>query len=180
MSTRDPGRDAGTIPPGRNQAMLKKRAARPRARCPWTWLTDLAEGEQLVVWAFRTWLEGSDSRPALANAFLLHCGILNAEAAGKNFERLADTLACHSRRTLGFHRAECIAVSASERTLLALIAAVQADNRDYAAAVIRWLVPREAAADVERHATAFAGVLALSGLELPVRVAQPVPVEEWA
>ena len=178
MSTRDAGDDA--IPPGRAHPMLKKRAAKPRARCPWTWLTALTESEQLVVWAFRTWLEGSDGRAALGNAFLLHCGILNAEAAGGNFERLADTLACHSRRTLGFHRAECIAVSASERTLLALIAAMQADDREYAAAVIRWLVPCAAAADLERHAAAFAHVLAKSGQELPLRVAQPVPVEEWA
>jgi hypothetical protein len=163
-----------------DRPMLTKRSSTPAAECPWAGVGGLTESEQLVVWAFRTWLEGPDSRAALANGFLLNCGILNAEKADASFERLAETLADHSRRTLGFHRAECIAVSASERTLLALIAAHQADDRDYAAAVVCWLVPAQAAADLARHARAFATVLARSGLTLPRRVAQPVPVEGWA
>ena len=158
--------------------MLRKRRSISRDKRLRTGLFGLTMGEHFVVWVFRTWLEGPASRLTLDSAFQVHCGALNAESASECFARLVETLASHSRRTLGFHRAECIAISASERTLLALIAAAQVGNTDYASAVAEGLVPRKAAPGLVRHATTFAFMLEVSGLRLPLRVARPVPVAD--
>ncbi len=158
--------------------MLKKRRSTSAHHRLGGGVLGLTKGEHFVVWVFRTWLEGPASRLTLEAAFQVHCGVLNAESAGDCFARLAELLATHSRRTLGFHRAECIAVSASERTLLALVAAAQDGNTDYLQAVAEWLVPRDAAPGLVVHATTFAFVLEICGLRLPLRVAQPVPVSE--
>lgn len=160
-----------------NQTLRKRRSISGDRRLR-AGVLGLTNGEHFVVWVFRTWLEGPASRLALDAAFQVHCGVFNAESAAECFARLVDTLATHSRRTLGFHRAECMAVSASERTLLALIAAAQVGNMDYASAVAEWLVPRNATPGLVLHATTFAFMLEVSGLRLPLRVAQPVPVAE--
>lgn len=115
--------------------------------------------KQLVLWAFRKRLEGARGLPGLQHAFWLACGLVHVEAALGAFEDLFSVLARHGRRCLGFHRPRCCAVSADERSLLALIGSYQAGHLEHAAALTRWLVPPHAAGELTRAAALLADIL---------------------
>lgn len=128
---------------------------------------DLSTPEQLVLWTLRMWLEDHRNLGLIQQTLWIACGLAHVEAALAGFDGLLRTLRRDGRRALRLHPSGCRALSADERTLLALIAVHQARHAEHAAALVRWLVPPAAAARLSGYATAVATALAQKAYVLP-------------
>src|SRR5690606_19943712 len=74
-------------------------------------ISDLAYGEQLVLWAARRWLADRSGWPRVAEEFALALGCIRARAALGALERILEALHGHARRTVYLHRLDCCLVS---------------------------------------------------------------------
>jgi hypothetical protein len=132
-------------------------------------ISDLAYGEQLVLWAARRWLADRSGWPRVAEEFALALGCIRARAALGALERILEALHGHARRTVYLHRLDCCLVSGDEHALLSALAALQAGSPARARAFLEWLLPPPVAADVAGPASCLAETLARAGFLIPAR-----------
>lgn len=132
-------------------------------------ISDLAYGEQLVLWAARRWLADRSGWPRVAEEFALALGCTRARAALGALEQILEALHGGARRTVYLHRLDCCRVSGDEHALLSALAALQAGSSARARAFLEWLLPPPLAADVVAPASHLAEALARAGLLIPAR-----------
>lgn len=132
-------------------------------------ISDLAYGEQLVLWAARRWLADRSGWPRVAEEFALALGCIRARAALGALEEILEALHGGASRTVYLHRLDCCRVSGDEHALLSALAALQAGTPGRARAFLEWLLPPPAAADVAGAALRLAETLARAGLLIPAR-----------
>jgi len=115
-------------------------------------LRQLGYPERLVVGTIRQGLEDGHMSTAAEGAIFHACGIAYT-AARDGFAGLVEVLAVAGRRRLVLHRPGRGGVSTDEISVLALIAAAQAGDRDHVEASVRWLVvPRRGGLDASGFA----------------------------
>jgi hypothetical protein len=127
---------------------------------------DLDLPGRLVVGGVRLWLEAPANWPVVAEDFRLAFGDGESLFALNGFKGLLELLARDARRTLYFHKPKCARVSADERTLLTLLAALQHGRDEHARAVLRWLLPPPQQGAAYVHAFWLACGMAECGLML--------------
>ncbi len=139
-----------------------------RYLCP---VCDLANGERLIISAFRRWLHDRASLPKIAQRFCQSLGRDKGHRAIEGFCVLFDLLANNARRQISLRYPGSDKVSTDERTLIALVAAAQHNNHDRVAALVRWLLPSAVQGLAVINTLAFAAALKEGGYIL----AQPSP-----
>jgi len=139
----------------------------PTGRLPLS-VADLSTGEQLLLWAIRTRLEGRDRLGKVQEAFALaahpHPGSVFA-----CFEPWFLVLSSHARRDLLLHRAPCPCVSADELAMVQLVATQQAGAPARSAELARDLVEPGMVDALLETAGTLAAALGRLGLVLPQR-----------
>jgi hypothetical protein len=122
--------------------------------------------ERLIVGSVRLWLRAPSDWPVIADNFRLAFGDNESLFALNGLKGLLETLAKSARRTLYFHQPCCGQVSADERSLLALVAALQHGCHEHAQAILRWLLPAPSQAEAYKHVFWLACGMADCGLML--------------
>lgn len=145
----------------------------PKHSSPWpTAMTDLDPGERLVIWAFRCWASGTESRPMVRSEFHRRFAPRHAEAAMGAFEGLVDAIRGAACRVLNHHAPCCPCVGPDEMCVVTLVAASQERDADLAHAAVHCLVCSDAVERASAAAEALGDTLARHGLALPSRVRQ--------
>jgi hypothetical protein len=132
-------------------------------------VSELALGEQLVLWAVRKWLEGVQHLPMVRRGFLLAGPGRHEHDAFAAFERFYAALEGNCRRDLWFHRCGCGCVSPDELAILGLIAAQQAGDPGSAWGHGQSLVLDRAFGELLRATRDLAQALTERRLILPLR-----------
>ena len=126
---------------------------------------DLDWPERLFVTAVRVWLGGASARADFLATLRHNLGSGGTRAA-ESLDGFLEILVRGARRVLWFRRCDAFGVTADERALVALVAAVQHREEERAAAALRWLLPRNLQSEALARVRAFAAVLADSGFWL--------------
>jgi len=122
--------------------------------------------ERLVVGSVRRWLKAPEEWSRVEAEFHLLFGDDECLFALNGLKGLLEILAAHARRTLYFHLPCCRLVSADERSLLSLVAALQHGRQQHAQAILRWLLPAVHQAQAYKQAFWLACGMADCGLIL--------------
>lgn len=140
---------------------------------------DLSRAERLVVRSLRRWLKGGgDWDRAVADASR-NLKPTSARAYVNGLAGLATTIDDGARRMLRLRLPSCTRVSADERTVLALIGALQHDRFDYAHALLRYLIQPAGRQAAMAHALSVARAMQKGGLGLArPRAARPPRVDD--
>jgi len=109
-----------------------------RQLCP---ARDLSPAERLLVRSIRTMVFTDNGGKAVARAFRRKLGDAAAHQALAALFSFVGLLSGNARRNLRFRLPQCRKVSADERTLVALLAALQAGRMSHARSLIGWLLP---------------------------------------
>jgi len=104
-------------------------------------LRDLAHGEHLVVWSFRTFAAGRIDGPVAARVWRDACGPL-ADAARAAVTVFGQQLAVQGRRAVVLAPAGRLTLTRDEQLMLAVFAAAQADDERRCDAHLTWLLGR--------------------------------------
>jgi len=140
-------------------------------------VTELLLPEQIVVWTLRRYRAGGERLESLAGTFRQVFGLGVVEAALAAAGMVIGALERHSRRTdpprpdsraandPGIHR---LYLSATELSVLRLMAAAQRDDSLTASAVVTWLVRPAGQQQLLDGAHAFAACLTAAEQHLPV------------
>jgi hypothetical protein len=146
--------------------------AEPHAAGP-LGVAELEVGEQFVLWAVRTRLEGAAARARLERGFELAQDTAMGGTARAAFEAWFHVLATHCWRDLYLHRAPCPCLSADERALLDLVASAQAGDDVRLRRSAAGLVHPRAIGPLQRYSRIFAAALRRLGLHLRDRGDRP-------
>ncbi|HUN50228.1 MAG TPA: hypothetical protein VMU42_03900 [Candidatus Sulfotelmatobacter sp.] len=128
--------------------------------------------EHLLVWSLRHLVAGRGDCPLIADAFSAACGEDAAEVFA-TFRVVIRMLVYAGRRRLCVARPGQNGVSACERQLLNIIAAVQAGDRPRFEAHLSWLARAEARHELAMAVQAVARALSTHQLILPLPAAAP-------
>jgi hypothetical protein len=145
-----------------------------------TTISELTEGERLLVSGFRRWILGWVENDAahwklVAHEFEAVFGPLGGKAALASFGRLVNILRLNACRSIEYHQPCCPCLGADEACLIVLVAAAQHGNGLLARAASEWLVSEAAAGDLLGCAALLAQALGEHLPALPDRGA-PSPV----
>jgi glutathione S-transferase len=135
-----------------------------------TWITELDDATQFVIWSYRRWVSGPQHWPLVQREYSGRFGDDQGRAALAAFARLIEALCQGAERRLEYHQACCPCVCGDELRLAALVGAAQAGgDLDRPAAD---LVGRTAVALLASRAADYAERLNRQGLALatPARV----------
>jgi hypothetical protein len=132
--------------------------------------TDLAMGEQLVLWAFRTRLAAANGdNGQLVHGFRLAFGLARVEEALARFEVIFLGINQHLTRDMNF-ACKCIRqVTADEVALLSLFSACQHNSLGDARHIMTWLDSPECRSELIDRVADFSILMEDSGLTLPRR-----------
>lgn len=136
-----------------------------------TSVQELAEGERLVIWAFRRWVGGPEHLPMLAREFDRQFRRSEARPALVAFDAALAVLSRQARRTIVYHQPCCSCLGADEVCFLSIVAAMQSGAADAARAMATWLVRGEGVEAFLRPLDEFTECLSGSGHDLPYRTA---------
>lgn len=136
-----------------------------------TTVQELAEGERLVLWAFRRWVGGPEHLPMLAREFDRQFRRSEARPALVALDAALTVLSRQARRTIVYHQPCCACLGADEVCFLSIVAAAQSGAINAARAMANWLVRGEGVAAFLRPLDEFAECLSGSGHDLPYRTA---------
>ena len=139
---------------------------------------NLCRGERLFIGSLRRWMRGSeDWDRAVREAVTVlkpAAGLVFANALGS----LAQVIDDHARRTLRMRIPSSKLVSTDERSLIALIGALQHDRFDHAHAILQYLVVPAARRAAISHALSVSRALQKGGFNfLMPRGARPARAE---
>lgn len=132
-----------------------------------TWMSDLSEGQQLVVWSFRRWLSGKQSWPLVWNEFAVRFGTEPARPLMASFVRLVDAIRTGARRMVHYHQPCCPCVGADEALLTSIVGAAQAGRPDLVRVYALEMVQDPMADALVERALDLATVLSERGVEVP-------------
>jgi hypothetical protein len=133
-------------------------------------MADLDPGERLLVWAFRSWVSGTENRPVVRAEFHRQLAPRQAAVALRALEDLVDAIQGAACRVLHYHAPCCPCVGPDEMCVVTLVAAAQERNTGLARAAAHCLVCPDASEQLAVAAEALGDVLARHGLALPQRV----------
>lgn len=139
-----------------------------------TRLDQLAQGERLVVTAFRRWVAGcgnADGRE-LERAWSDLCFELGANPAREAMlalSRIVSTLRRSARRPIRHHEPLCMQLTADEVAIAALVASGQQEGTEEARSKAAWLVRPDGSAALAGGARALGDRLRDAGVLLPRR-----------
>lgn len=136
-----------------------------------TWITELDDAAQFVIWSYRRWVSGPEHWALVRREY---DGRFGAEAGRETlaaFARLIEALGAGAHRRLEYHQACCPCVCPDELRLAALVGAAQAEDGDHVADHARDLVGQAAVPMLACRARAYAAALNRRGLAL--RPTQP-------
>lgn len=131
------------------------------------WMSDLSEGQQLVVWSFRRWLSGKQSWPLVWNEFAVRFGTESARPLMSSFVRLVDAIRTGARRMVHYHQPCCPCVGADEALLTSIVGAAQAGRKDLVRIYALEMVQDPMADALVERALDLATVLSERGVEVP-------------
>jgi len=124
-----------------------------RQLCP---AQDLSPAERLLVRSFRVMVFTDNGGQTVARSFRQKLGDPAAHRALGAFFSFVGLLSCNARRPLRIRLPHCGKVSADERTLVALLAALQARRTSHARSLVSWLTPPPAQALAFAYAASLA------------------------
>ncbi|MEQ9643152.1 MAG: hypothetical protein RIM84_24230 [Alphaproteobacteria bacterium] len=139
-----------------------------------TWITELDDAAQFVVWSYRRWVSGPDNWPLVRREYDGRFGAEAGRATLAHFARLIEALCAGAHRRLEYHAACCPCVCHDELRLASLVGAAQAGDGDHVADHARDLVGEAAVPLLANRARAYAAALNRRGLAL--RIAEPARV----
>jgi hypothetical protein len=131
------------------------------------WMSELSDGQQLVVWSFRRWLSGKQSWSMVWNEFAVRFGAEPARPILEAFVRLVDAIRSGARRVVHYHQPCCPCVGADEVLLTSLVGAAQAGRKDLVRAYALEMVQDPMADALVERALDLATVLSERGVEVP-------------
>jgi hypothetical protein len=131
---------------------------------------DLSVGEQLLIWAVRTRLEGPARLLDVRAGFRLASDAGMEWSAFSAFETWFLTIAAHCRRDLYLHRACCPALGPDEAAMLELVASGQSGSGSGAERLAGELVRPPAVGLLLQASDALGLALRGLGLVLPSRM----------
>ncbi|MEO1311332.1 MAG: hypothetical protein AAFV51_10250 [Pseudomonadota bacterium] len=138
-------------------------------------LPELGSGGAVAVWAFRATVAGQSDCPALTRGYRDLLGE-HGEPALRAIETLVAAIAQDGRRRrVGLAPPGCCCVTADELSIVAVLAAAQAGDRERLTAHLRWIVGRETAGTLGA-VCAVAAVFSKAGLPI---TAPEVVGETW-
>ena len=145
-----------------------------------TTVQELAEGERLVLWAFRRWIGGPEHLPMLAREFDRQFRRSEARPALVALDAALTVLSRQARRTIVYHQPCCPCLGADEVCFLAIVAAMQAGAANASRAMAGWLVRGEGVDAFLESLDDFAECLSGSGHDLPYRTAPRAELSHYA
>ncbi|WP_282606622.1 hypothetical protein [Pelagibius sp. Alg239-R121] len=131
------------------------------------WMSELSDGQQLVVWSFRRWLSGKQSWSLVWNEFAVRFGAEPARPLLSSFVRLVDAIRSGARRVVHYHQPCCPCVGADEALLTSIIGAAQAGRKDLVRTYALEMVQDPMADALVERALDLATVLSERGVEVP-------------
>jgi len=137
-----------------------------RQLCP---ARELAPAERLLVCSFRTMVFTDNGGQAVARVFRRKLGGVAAHQTLGALFSFVGLLSCNARRNMRFRLPHCRKVSADERALVALLAALQAGRTSHARSLINWLLPP----GTQEPAFAYAASLARGFREGGLKFSEP-------
>lgn len=127
-----------------------------------TWITELDDATQFVIWSYRRWVSGPQHWPLVQREYSGRFGDARGRDALAAFVRLIEALCQGAERRLEYHQACCPCVCGDELRLAALVGAAQAGvDLDAPAA---GLVGANAVPLLASRAADYAGALHRHGL----------------
>jgi hypothetical protein len=138
-------------------------------------MSELGEGEQLLIWSFRRWVGGTRDWPLVQREFVMRFGGERGRETLGAFVLLIDALRCGARRVIAYHQPCCPCVGRDELALAALVAAAQARQPAQARAHVADLVHEDAAAALLARAEDLAATLRSRGVLLQPSVPAAAP-----
>jgi len=129
----------------------------------------------ILVWAARQWQRARANPLGLRPSFVQLFGIGAAPDAMRTFHAMMTTVFNDGRRGLQINAYAAPRLSRDERTLVALIAAIQDNDARRAAGIGEWLVPPLRRAQLMRASTRFAGLLTTAGRQVTDMAPAPPP-----
>lgn len=131
------------------------------------WMSELSDGQQLVVWSFRRWLSGQQSWSTVWNEFAVRFGAERARPILKSFVGLVEAIRSGTRRSVHYHQPCCPCVGADEALLTSMVGAAQAGRRDLVRSYALEMVQDPMADALVERALDLAAVLADRGVDVP-------------
>ena len=95
-----------------------------------TWITELDDATQFVIWSYRRWVSGPDHWTLVRREYDGRFGAEAGRATLADFARLIEALCAGAHRRLEYHTACCPCVCHDELRLAALVGAAQPKRRD--------------------------------------------------
>ena len=136
-----------------------------------TWITELDDAAQFVIWSYRRWVSGPRHWPLVQREYSGRFGDTGGREALAAFARLIEALCQGAERRLEYHQACCPCVCGDELRLAALVGAAQAGGDLDAPAGD--LVGRNTVPLLASRASDYAGRLRHHGLALSTPAAAP-------
>ncbi len=131
------------------------------------WMSELSDGQQLVVWSFRRWLSGKQSWSTVWNEFAARFGAEPAKPILTSFVNLVDAIRAGARRAVHYHQPCCPCVGADEALLTSMVGAAQAGRRDIVRNYALEMVQDPMADALVERALDLAAALSDRGVEVP-------------
>ena len=128
-------------------------------------ISQLRDGERLIVWAARACVVGYDGR-LIEREFAAACGTEQGPRACVAFRCFLTLLALYGRRQLSVGMPGSAALTLSEQQLLRLFAAAQVGATQLVEAHLAWLIRRNAALRTELVIDCVAAALRARGHRL--------------
>lgn len=131
-----------------------------------TWITELDDATQFVIWSYRRWVSGPDHWTLVRREYDGRFGAEAGRATLADFARLIEALCAGAHRRLEYHTACCPCVCHDELRLAALVGAAQMGDGDDVADHARDLVGQAAIPLLASRARAYAAALNRRGLAI--------------
>lgn len=151
------------------------------------WMSDLSDGQQLIVWSFRRWLSGEQNWSTVWNELAVRFGAEPARPILTSFIRLVDAIRSGARRAVHYHQPCCPCVGADEALLTSIVGAAQSGRRDLVRTYALEMVQDPMADALVERALDLATALSNRGVEVPHQRewksfsgVQPTPRDERA